>query len=528
MSKEPDVPSVLTEDLSRRKFLGTTAAMAGGAASLSLIPGTALAATQPRKGGTARIGVTGASTGDSLDPATMYDMHPYNLTWMIRNNLTELATNGDVVPELAESWEASADFAKWTFKLRRGVEFHNGKTMTADDVAASIHHHIGKDSRSGAKGFLSDIDEVVPDGKYNAVFRLKKSNSELPALLTDMRVNVMPEDGSGGIDFSGVGTGGYVLKSYDPGVRAEATRNPNYWKEGRAHFDAVELIALNDDTARLNALRSGVVDIMNRVPSRVVSLVANTPGIRILELPSAGHFNMPMNVTKAPFDNVDVRLALKYAIDRQALVDGPLNGHAVVGNDHPIARTYKYFAADIPQRTYDPDRAKHHLKKAGHDSLKLTLHTSVAAGAASPDAAALMKEHARPTGIDIAITQAPADGYWYNVWRKVPWCMSLFSGRATAGAMFSYTLVPTGGANETFYDNDRFTSLLAQALKTDDDSRRRELYREMQMLIRDDGGTMTWAFQNITDACTDKVQQGELSPISELDGYRAAERWWFA
>ena len=238
MSKQSDVPGVLTEDLSRRKFLGTTAAFAGGAASLSLMPRTAIAATQPRKGGTARIGVTGASTGDSLDPATMYDMHPYNLTWMIRNNLTELAANGDVIPELAESWEPSADLTKWTFKLRRGVEFHNGKTMTAEDVVGSINHHIGKDSKSGAKGFLSDIAEVVADGKYNAVFQLKKANSDLPALLTDMRVNVMPADASGGIDFSGVGTGGYVLKNYEPGVRAEATRNPNYWKAGRAHFDA--------------------------------------------------------------------------------------------------------------------------------------------------------------------------------------------------------------------------------------------------------------------------------------------------
>src|SRR5262249_32958019 len=247
-------------------------------------PGPVSAAAEPRKGGAVRIGMGDASTTDSLDPATMLADYIYTVSWAARNNLTEVAPTGDVVPELAESWEASADLTTWTFRLRRGIEFHSGKTMTADDVIASINHHRGEASKSAVKALLTDIVEIAKDGNDIVRFRLNRANADFPPILTAPHINIMPSDESGRAITSGIGTGGYVIQSFDPGVRTVLTRNRNYWKTGRAHFDSAEILAINDATARSNALRSGSIDIMHRCDTKTVSLLAKLPGIRVVSV----------------------------------------------------------------------------------------------------------------------------------------------------------------------------------------------------------------------------------------------------
>ena len=522
------VRNILAGKMSRRRFLETTTAVIGGIAAGPMLIAEARAAV-PKKGGIARIGMVGGSSGDTLDPARAIEQYMYSLTWGLRNNLTEVTPNADIVPELAEAWDASADLMTWTFRLRRDIEFHNGKTMTADDVLASMNHHRGETTKSAGKGFLTDVVDIEVVDKSTVVFHLKRANADFPALLTDMHLNILPADQSGGLDLTGVGTGPFILQEFVPGSRAILKRNPNYWKTGRGHFDGVELLAINDPAARSSALRSGAIDIMNRVDPKTVALLANVPGIRIVEVPSGGHFNAPMLVEVPPFDNVDVRLALKYAIDRDAIIKGPLNGHAAPGNDTPIGPTYKYYASDIPTRAYDPDKAKFHMRKAGHQSLKVDLVHSVAVSDGAADVAALIKEHARAAGIDVSPTQAPADGYWSNVWRKKPWIFSRYSGRATEAVMFSWANVAGAGANETGWSNERFESLLEQSLKTVDENIRREIYREMQQILRDQGATITYAFPNNVDATSSKVQHDDkVAGIAELDGYRVMERWWFA
>ena len=527
-TSEPGARGVLSGDLSRRRFLKTTTAAIGGIAAAPMLIGEARAAT-PKKGGIARIGMVGGASGDTLDPGRAIEQFMYSLTWGLRNNLTEVTPNADIVPELAESWDASADLMTWTFRLRSNIEFHNSKTMTAEDVLASMNHHRGPDTKSAGKGFLADVVDLKIADKSTVVFTLKRSNADFPALLTDMHLNILPADSSGRLDLTGVGTGPFVLESFTPGSRAVLKRNPNYWKAGRGHFDGVVLTAINDPAARSSALRSGAIDIMNRVDPKTVGLLAKVPGIRIVEVPGGGHFNAPMLVKVPPFDKVDLRLALKYAIDRDAIIKGPLNGHAAPGNDNPIGPTYKYYASDLPRLAYDPDKAKFHLKKAGLDSFDVTLTHSVAVSDGAADVAALMKEHARPAGINISPVQAPADGYWSNIWRKKPWIFSRYSGRATEAVIFSWANVAGAGANETGWSNERFESILNESLKTTDENLRREIYREMQQILRDQGATITYAFPNNVDATSDKIaHDDQVAGIAEVDGYRVMERWWFA
>jgi peptide/nickel transport system substrate-binding protein len=153
----------------------------------------------------------------------------------------------------------------------------------------------------------------------------------------------------------------------------------------------------------------------------------------------------------APFDNVHVRLAIKHGIDRQEVVDKIFLGHATPGNDNPIAPSIKYSIDPEPKHSYDPDKAKFHLKEAGLSSLQVDLSAADAAFGGAVDTAVLFKEHASKGGIDINVVREPADGYWDNVWLKKAWCASYWSGRPTIDWMFSTAYKGGAAWNETFW-----------------------------------------------------------------------------
>ncbi len=349
--------------ISRREFMGRSLAAGATVAMASTLASKALKAATPKKGGHLRVGVGHGATSDSLDPATFADAYMQFVGMGLRNHLTEVGNTDKLIPELSESWEASDDASQWTFKLRKGIEFHNGKTMDADDVVASFNHHRGEDSKSAAKGVVDPIVEVKADGKNTVVFTLQEGNADFSYIASDYHIAIMPSK-DGKVDWqSGIGTGGYKIKKYEPGVRTLLERNPNYWKEGHAHFDSAEVLAITDQTARTNALTTGEIDVMDRVEIKTAHLLKRNPDIRIEETSGTAHYTFAMRTDTPPFDNNDVRMALKLAVDRDALLQSVLRGHGVIGNDHPIGLSNRFHAGELPQRTYDIDKAKFHLKK---------------------------------------------------------------------------------------------------------------------------------------------------------------------
>ena len=213
--------------------------------------------------------------------------------------------------------------------------------------------------------------------------------------------------------------------------------------------------------------------IISTVPDlKTVSLLKRNPGIEIEQVTGFGHYVAPMNTTMAPFDNKDVRLALKYAIDREELVKKILLGFGSAGNDNPISKSIKYAIDPEPRHVYDPDKAKFHLKKAGLNSLKIDLSASEAAFSGSLDTAVLMSESAKACNIDINVVREASDGYWSNVWMKKPWCMSFWSGRPTADWMFTTAYAAEAKWNDTFWKNPRFNELLKSARAELNDTKR--------------------------------------------------------
>ena len=514
--------------ISRREFMARAGALgAGGVMASSLLSQAALAAA-PKKGGRFRAGMAHGSTTDSLDPATFENgyMSVLNVTW--NNHLAEVTTTG-LEPELAESWEASADATTWRFKIRKGVEFHNGKTLDANDVVASINHHRHEDSKSAAKALMKPVQSIKVKGGDTVVIELDGGNADFPYLVSDYHIAILPAEGDG-IDWrSGVGCGGYKLVHFEPGVRSEFVRSENYWKQPhRAHFDEVELLSIVDVAARTNALKTGEIDTMDRCDLKTVHLLAKTPGIVVEETTGTGHYSIPMRTDTAPFDDNDVRLALKYALDREALLKTVLRGHGAVGNDHPISPANHFHASDLPQRTYDPDKAKFHLQKAGLSTLSVDLSAADAAFAGAVDAAVLYKEHAAPIGIDINVVREPNDGYWSNVWMNKPWGMCYWGGRPTEDWMFSTAYAAGAPWNDSFWGHERFNKLLVLARGELDQALRREMYVEMQRIVSDEGGVMVPLFNNYVFATSDKIRHGELAGNWDLDGSKLTERWWFA
>ena len=160
---------------------------------------------------------------------------------------------------------------------------------------------------------------------------------------------------------------------------------------------------------------------------RTITHLNSVPDLQVHEVSGTRHFTFPMLMDAAPFDNVDVRTAFKYAIDRDAILQALLRGHGYLGNDHPIAKVQKYYASDLPQREYDADKAKFHLKKAGYDSLDVTLWAGdVYTGGV--DSAILYQEHASKAGINMKVQRVSTDGYWSEVWNVKPFCVTLVQG----------------------------------------------------------------------------------------------------
>lgn len=512
--------------ISRREFLARVSALGFTAAfSPALLTPTSAHAAKPRRGGRLRMGHTGGSITDSLDPATINEWFPWQITWQTRNCLIEIDHNNIPQPELAESYEVATDAAKWIFKLRKGIEFHNGKTMDAEDVIFSINHHRKEKSKSGAKAILESIKDIKADGKYTVIFTLKDGNADFPFIMSQYTLQIVP---AGTTNFEdGMGTGGYTLVHHKPGVRALTKRNPNYWKEGRAHFDEVETIHIKDVTARTNALKTRRVDLINRCEPKTFHLLKKTPGIQCMKTTGFKHNTWPMLTDRPPFDSNDARLAMKYAIDREQMLKIILQGYGVVGNDHPISPTNRYHDNELPQRIYDPEKAKYHFKKAGLNGQIINLHAADIGHRGSVDAAMLYQEHAKKAGININVVREPDDGYYSNVWMKKQWVACYWGGRPTEDWMFSIAYAAGAPWNDTYWKHERFNKLLKEARKELVEAKRREMYYEMQKIVRNEGGVVVYAFVSDLFAATDRLKYGKLAGNWELDGMRCAERWWF-
>jgi peptide/nickel transport system substrate-binding protein len=467
--------------------------------------------------------VAGGESTNSLDPALAASDVPFmiNKTW---GEMLVDVNNGQIEPRIAEEVSSNADATEWKFKIRAGVEYHGGGTVTAEDVVATLKRHTDEKAQSGAMGIVQGISEMSAEGDM-VTLKLAAANADLPFLMADYHLVIQP---GGGVDnpAAGNGTGAYKVVSSEPGVITTFERHANYWDSSRGHADTVEVLTINDDTARTAAIQSGQVHLINRVDPKIVALLAGDAGVSIERAAGPGHYVFIMHVDKAPFDNNDLRMALKLAVNRQEMVDKILGGFGSRGNDFPINAAYPLFDETIAQREYDAAAAAEAYKKSGHDGSPIILRAAPGAFPGAVDAANLFAASANAAGIPLQIQLEPDDGYWSNVWNVQPFCASYWGGRPVQDQMYSTAYLSTAEWNDTKFKNAKFDELLTAAKGELDAAKRKGLYSEMAHILRDEGGLICPMFNDWVEGRRAEVGGWTANPYGTLmDGTALGKCW---
>lgn len=510
-------------DTERRRVLKAVAGT-GLSAALGGVLGcpAAAAASTPRQGGRIRVASLSSSIADTLDPAKGSLSTDYVRHYMLYSGLTQYREDLSARLALATAFE-SDDQIHWTIKIREGVEFHNGKSLTSSDVVYSLLRHKDPAVASKMAAIAKQFAEIKVSGPLELTMRLSGANADLPVILADSHFLIV-QDGT--TDFrTAHGTGPYRLKSFQPGIRTVATRNENYWKPGRPYLDEIELIGIPDETSRVNALLSDDVQLIVAVNPRQTRRINASENHEIVETKSGLYTDLIMRADRHPTSNPDFVLAMKYLLDRNLIKKALFRGYAEIGNDHPIAPTDRYFSADIPQREYDPERAKYHLRKSGLSGIRIPMYASPAAPG-SVDTASLLQESAARLGLKLAVNRVPADGYWSNHWMKHPLGFGNTNPRPTADLKFSLFFKSDAPWNVSGWVNDQFDQLVVAARAESDEANRRQMYADMQQLVHEKCGVGIPVFISLLDAHDSRIKGLGSIPIGGLMGYSFADHIW--
>lgn len=510
--------------LSRRAFIGRAIALGASAAITGSLAEKAFAQT-PVKGGILKAGLRGGASSDSLDPALISSQLPINFAKTWGEFLARMTPDAKLENLIAEEFGASDQGTTWTIRIRDGIEFHNGKTVTAEDVAATLQRHSDPETQSGAYGILKNITGIRADGR-EVIVTLATPDVDFPYLMTDYHLIIQP---NGGFDdpTAGISAGPYKVAVNEPGIRHGGEKFQNYWQADQlGHADQVEIIVINDTTARVAALQSGQVHMIDGIEPKVVDLVKRLPGVTVETATgkSVNVFNIFCDT--APFSDNNMRLALKLAMDREQMLEHIQHGYGEIGNDFPINSAYPLFPDDIPQREFDPDQAQHYYKQSGHDG-PIVLRTSEVAFPGAVDAAMLYQQMCAKAGIPVEIRREPNDGYFSEVWNKQPFSLSEWSGRATQDQMYSTAYISTSEWNDTRFSDEKFDNLIMAARGEFDETKRKQMYHDAAMILHETGGLIAPFFnQWINGVASDKVGGWVEDGNDDMsNGYAFARCW---
>ncbi|EUC19490.1 UNVERIFIED_ORG: peptide/nickel transport system substrate-binding protein [Burkholderia sp. CF145] len=512
---------------SRREVLRAMAA--GGLMSLSgagllASSGAAFAQQQgkPKQGGKIRVATQSSSSADTLDPAKGALGTDYVRANMFYNGLTELDPHLGAKMALAESLETK-DATVWVVKLRSGVQFHDGKSLTPNDVVYSLMRHKDPAVASKAKTLADQIKEAKATGPNEVTITLEGANADLPVILATSHFLIVKD---GTTDFkTAVGTGPFKLKEFAPGVRTVGVRNEKYWKPGMPHLDEVELIGIGDESARVNALLSGDVQLINAVSPRSTARIKGTPGFSVLETKTGQYTDLIMRDEGGITGTADFRRGLTHLMDREQIRRAVFLGYGSIGNDQPIDPTNKYYLKGLPQRPFDPEKAKFYFQKAKLGSAPVQLYASPAAEG-SVEMAMLLQQVAPQAGLNLQVVRVPSDGYWSNHWMKHPLGYGNINARPSADVLFTQFFKSDAPWNEANWKNPKFDQMLVAARGEPDDAKRKQIYGDMQQLVHDDGGIGIPMFQSSLDAHSSKLKGLGSIPLAGLMGFMFAENVW--
>ena len=480
-----------------------TAALAGpvgSASSQSTAPAAKAATTKCVK----YAGVESSGNKNSMDPAQQPSSQSSLNVNASYDRLTTEDDNWKVLPQLATSWKSNAKGTVWTFQLRRGVKFWDGKPFTSADVVYTFKRVLNP--KTGSEG-LSQMSFLKPsgikaDGPYRVKFTTAKPVAELPLLITNKNTFIVQNGATKAtLRTKGAGTGPFIPVDFKPGKQVQTfNRNPTYWQKGLPKAPCLQLYVIQEANSMLAALQTGQVDFSQQVAYEIVPALKTDQRVKLTTTGPSTSMTMPMWVDTPPFDKVEVRKAMKMVIDRKQMVDTALLGYGVIGDDNPVPPT----SPDAWRKTVpgpDVPGAIKLLESAGYTSsnpLKVDIYTAdMIPGIVNM--VQLYKQQAAKAGIQVNVITGPASEYWDNVWLKQPFQVSAWSARP-AGLALSIAYLQNAPYPESHWKVPEYDALIAKANTTVDPAARRALYQQAGKMITEQGGEIIPMFQRVVAA----------------------------
>jgi peptide/nickel transport system substrate-binding protein len=454
---------------------------------------------QSTSGGTLVFGRGGDSV--SLDPATVTDGESIKVTHNIFETLIEFGEQDtEIHPGLAESWENTEDGLKYTLKLRKGVKFHDGTDFNAEAVVYNFNRwKAGNEEQFYYyhSQFGDTIKEVVAVDDYTVEFHL---NRPLAPFYKNLAMPVFGIASPAAIEKYGekfmenpVGTGPFKFKEWKRNDHITLVKNENYWKKGLPKLDQVIFRAIPENSARLNALTAGEVDLIDGVNFSDIPTIEGNPNLQVFYRPSMNVAYLGLTSTRGPLKDKRVRQALNYAVDKKALIDAFYSGAAepAVNPMPPVIAGYNDKVQDYE---YNPEKAKELLKEAGYpDGFEMELWAMPVPRPYMPDGqkvAEALQANFEAIGVKAKIVTYEWGTYLEKARNGEADTFLLgWTGDNGDADNFLYVLLDQdsiGSNNYTYYKNQEVHDLLIEAQSSPDQAKREELYKKAQEIIKED------------------------------------------
>lgn len=512
------LPSVL----SRRRLL--VGGLAAGSLGLLTACGSEAAlqvdtSGTPRKGGTLRVGLTGGSTADTMDPHVPVNTADGARSINVFDRLVDFDHDYKIVPNLAEKLEPDATATSWTVTLRKEAKFSDGRPVTAADVKATIERIVDPKSPKNMAGALTMYKGADVVDERTLRVNLSQANATLDDTFAQYSFAIVPQD----FDVAKpVGSGPFKLKSFSPGQTTVLERNENYWGQA-AHLDEIQLLNFTETDAAINALLSSQVDCVGQIPSSLVEVIKSDARLEVLESDTGRWLPFTMRVDVAPFDDVRVRQAFRLVANRGQMIEQVLSGHGQHGND-----MFGPFDPGTPKdlvREQDVEQAKKLLAEAGHpNGLTVTLNTApIQSGVV--EAAQVFAEQAKAAGITVKINKMDTTAFFGDQYLKWDFAQSFWNTRNFISQARDCA-TPSSPFNETHWTDAQFLKDLDAAQGELDPTRRNELVGKLQKKLYDEGGYLIWGFPQQVDAYQSYVVglQKDRTGLP-LGGYHFRDVW---
>ena len=484
--------------------------------SAILVPVIALGLTLSPAAAETVLRVSANTPVRSLDPAK-YSLGAieYNYSLLVYSRLTYFDDKLNVIPDLAESWESSPDQKVWTFHLRKGVKFHDGREVEAQDVIDTYKRIADPANGSLILASIRIAAKMEALDKYTIRFTLSIPYSAWPAITASFQAAILPRDDFDTITTKPIGSGPYKFVSYDPNGSMVLTKNPNYFELGLPNIDRIEFRIIPDFSTAVAALERRELDIVWGLPPEYIDKLANSKVAKVSEVPTGTWMMFGMNEQIPPFENPKVRQAIFKLVDKPTVTDVALFGHGTPTNT-PLPPFHPFYDKAIPIQKADAEGARKLLAEAGF-SKGLTLALWMPAQQTLLERMGVaLRDTAKLANVTIEIHSVPEDQF-----RAAPRQMTInnFSARTTPDTMLYEWYHSTGSWNMSnwHYKNPEIDQILDAARQTSDVNEHKRLYRRFQEIASTDGPGVVVFVSNHAEGVSNKVQGFTASPIGVLN-----------